>query len=181
MIDIMMMIGPFPFGINTAAYDALSRTSSWRWKSQARVGRAPALQFVGPDAQSITLSGIILPAFRGGLGQVAAMRDVADTGEPQLLVDGRGFVLGDWVIKSIDEREGAHLSHGAPQRIEFSMTLEEYGEDQTPSLAIAAAPASIATDATGGQTGGRSGAASAEAGAQAAATPLILRFEEGPQ
>lgn len=40
---VMMSVGPFRFSINTAAYDELERSSSWRVASIDRLGARPAL------------------------------------------------------------------------------------------------------------------------------------------
>ncbi|TIM92331.1 MAG: phage tail protein, partial [Mesorhizobium sp.] len=43
----MMGLGPFRFSLSTAAYQALERSDEYRWVSQDRIGRHPAMQFVG--------------------------------------------------------------------------------------------------------------------------------------
>ncbi len=68
----MMALGEYRFSIDTAAYQQLQRTTEYRWQSQARVGRLPAQQYVGPGSDSITLNGIIHPYYKGGLKQLDA-------------------------------------------------------------------------------------------------------------
>lgn len=125
---VMMALGDFRFGLDTAAYQELSRSNSWRWPSVERIGARPALQFVGPGEDTITLNGQIYPHFRGGLGQLAAMRKEADKGEPLMLVDGRGIVWGKFVITDLRETQGTFFSNGAPRCQEFDLTLQAYGE-----------------------------------------------------
>ncbi len=36
--DAMMMLGHYPFMLNTAAYTGLRPTASWRWARQDRIG-----------------------------------------------------------------------------------------------------------------------------------------------
>lgn len=127
--DVMMAVGDFRFSINTAAYEELSRSASYRWVSQARVGRRPAQQYVGPGEETLRLSGRVYPHFRGGLGQIKAMRDIAETGEPQLIVDGLGYVSGLWVIKQVTEGQTRIDGEGIPRRQDFSLELARYGED----------------------------------------------------
>ncbi|MCL6285588.1 phage tail protein, partial [Ruegeria sp. 2012CJ41-6] len=67
MSNVMMMLGAYPFMLDTAAYQRLSRVSSYRWKQQDRIGRKPAQHYVGPGADRITLRGEILPHWKGGL------------------------------------------------------------------------------------------------------------------
>lgn len=125
----MMSIGPYDFSIDTAAYQNLKRGASWRWAAQELIGRKSERQFVGADAQTLDFDGIILPAFRGGPFQIDAMRDLGDSGEPQLLVDGLGYVWGDWVIEKIDETQREFTQDGVARAIAFTMTLTEYGDN----------------------------------------------------
>lgn len=126
---VMMALGAFRFGVNRANYQHFTRSASWRWEAQARVGRRPALQFLGPGTDEITLEGVIYPHFKGGLRQVEMMRLVADQGQPLILVDGLGWVWERWVIVSIEERKSLFMSDGAPRKIEFTMSLSAYGSD----------------------------------------------------
>lgn len=125
---VMMALGDFRFGIDTAAYQDLSRTNSWRWATVDRVGARPATQFVGPGEDSVNMSGKVYPHFRGGLGQLAAMRALADKGEPQMMVDGTGQVWGKYVITDIREGQSTFFSNGAPRCQDFDITLQAYGD-----------------------------------------------------
>ncbi|WP_107497939.1 phage tail protein [Thalassobius sp. I31.1] len=130
MTKVMMLLGFYPFMLDTAAYQQLKRTSTYRWKQQDRIGRKPAQQYVGPGADQITLSGEILPHWKGGYQQLDMMRLQASRGKPLILLEGYGgFVLGDWVILRIDETKSELMADGSPRVIKFSMTLKEYGGD----------------------------------------------------
>lgn len=127
---VMMALGSFRFGVNRAGYQSFSRSASWRWEAQDRLGRAPALQYLGPGSDEITLEGVIYPHFRGGLRQVELMRLVAGTGQPMGLVDGLGWVWERWVIATVEERKSLFLTDGAPRKIEFTLGLRAYGSDR---------------------------------------------------
>lgn len=130
MTKVMMMLGAYPFMLETAAYQQLKRISTYRWKQQDRIGRKPAQQFLGAGADRITLQGEILPHWKGGYDQLNLMRAQAARGEPLVLLEGYGgFVLGDWVILRIEETKGELMADGSPRVISFSMTLKEYGDD----------------------------------------------------
>ncbi|RJF82341.1 phage tail protein [Azospirillum cavernae] len=124
-----MGLGDFRFEIGTAAYQKLQRTQGFRWEKQDRIGRAPALQFTGPDLIAVELEGTIYTAFKGGLGQVLKMRELAAKGEPQDLVDGTGKVWGPYVILDVAETQSVFLADGRPRRIDFTVKLQEYGQD----------------------------------------------------
>jgi hypothetical protein len=127
---VMLALGEFRFEIETAAYQKLSLNQSWRWPEQARINRDPALQFVGRNTDEISLDGVIYPGFKGGLEQVEAMRDLADKGKPQPLVDGLGRVWGPWVITDISDTRSVLTDNGQPRKIDFSLKLKAYGEDE---------------------------------------------------
>lgn len=127
---VMMALGLFQFGMNGANYQTFRRAAAYRWQPLNRVGRTPAMQFMGPDTQEITLSGVIYPHFKGGLRQVELMRLAAAQGEPMILVDGLGWVWERWVVVSIEETKTLLMSDGAPRKIEFTLTLQSYGMDR---------------------------------------------------
>ena len=127
---IMLALGEFRFEIATAAYQKLAYSQSWRWPEQARITREPALQFMGKNAAEIDLEGVIYPSFKGGLGQIEAMRTLADAGRPQQLVDGLGRIWGAWVITEIGDTRTVFADDGQPRKLEFRIKLKAYGEDQ---------------------------------------------------
>lgn len=132
MRTYMARLGNYQFGIDTAAFQDLQRVSTYKWQAKDRIGRAPAQQNTGRGADTITLQGVIYPHYRGGLGQIAAMRAQAAAGEPLPLIyafETAGQYCGLWCITSIEESRTVFFDNGAPRQIEFSLTLVEYGED----------------------------------------------------
>lgn len=127
---VMMALGAFRFGVLGGSYQQLTRTARYRWEGQDRIGRDPAQQFLGPGAEEIHLEGIILPHYRGGLHQVEAMRLIARTGQPLMLVDGLGWVWQRWVITDVTEVKSVLFADGTPRKIEFRVALRSYGEDR---------------------------------------------------
>lgn len=139
-MDVLITLGDgnaqFRFAIDTAAYQSLQRRTEWRWPAQDRLWNDPARQFTGKGNDEITLEGVILPAFRGGIGQIRAMRELADaalrdgsSARPLLLVTGYGDVLGEWVITGIEEEQPAIGPSGAPLEQRFRLTLAAYARD----------------------------------------------------
>lgn len=132
---VMMQLGGFQFGINTAAFQTLARSNEWRWPSQDRFGKPPVLQHVGQGAETITLPGVIYPEWRGGLGQLDAMRAQAGKGEPLTMVDGKGTAMGLWAIERIDEKQAVFAASGTPRKVEFTLQLRRFFEADGNSLA----------------------------------------------
>lgn len=128
--SLLGKLGDFNFEPNSAMFSKLDRDSSYRWVTIELFGQLPAKQFLGPDSEKITLTGKIYPHFRGGLGQMARLREMANSGKPYLwiMTDSKiGQNLGWWVIKSIKESRTLFLDNGVPQLIEFTVELEQYG------------------------------------------------------
>lgn len=145
MTKVMMILGPYPFMLRTAAPGTIARRSEYRWAKQDRIGRKPAHQFMGGGADEITLTGEILPHFMGGFAQIDAMRALAKRGKPLLLVSGRGDVLGDWVITGIEQEDGDLWADGAPRVTNFVMKISEYGGDRGGIRALISAISAIQT------------------------------------
>ncbi|MBZ9850130.1 phage tail protein [Mesorhizobium sp. CA14] len=128
-MSTMMGLGPFRFSLSTAAYQSLERSDEFRWVAQERIGREPAAQFIGPGQTTFALSGTIYPHFRGGWGQVEAMRAIAKTGAPQMLVSGLGRIFGLFYIENVSETQTIFWDNGAPRKQEFNLDLKSYGAD----------------------------------------------------
>ena len=129
MIGIMLSLGGFQFCISTAAYQAFSHSTGYRWQGQERFGQLPAMQYTGPGEDSITLSGDIYPSFAGGLHQIDSMRYYASQGTPLLMVDGNGYIWGRWVIQSIEENKEVFFSDGTARKQTFNLKITRYAED----------------------------------------------------
>ncbi|MCO1333143.1 phage tail protein [Microbulbifer sp. OS29] len=129
MSETMMALGRYRFSIDSAAYQELKHSQAYRWQAQERLQRRPAMQFLGAGEESIEFSGVIYPHFKGGLKQLDAMRIEASKGQPLLLVDGLGFVWGQWVITQIDEGQSFFQGNGQPLKQSFQLKLVNYGAD----------------------------------------------------
>ena len=127
---VMMALGKYRFSVQSAAYNELKRVTPFRWKSVDRAGRRPSLEYMGPGKETIEISGIIIPSYRGGLRQLDAMRAEAARGKPLNLTGGLGHVWGLWCIESIEETQTLFHSGGAPRKQSFRLTLSAYGKDR---------------------------------------------------
>lgn len=138
--DVQMQLGSFQFGVSAAAYQELNRTTEHTWAGQPRFGKLDALQYTGPGQDSITLPGVIYPEYRGGFFQLEILRSMAASGEPQLLMDGVGTVLGMWIIERVEERQAIFAAAGLPRRQNFVIQLRKFGEASAELLSTVAAP-----------------------------------------
>lgn len=140
MAETMMGLGDYRFSVDTAAYQEFQRTTDYRWPKQERIGQAPARQFIGLGDDTITLTGVVYPTHRGGLGQLNSMRALAGQGVPQILVSGTGEVLGKFVIEGVDESGTIFFANGAPRRQSFTLKLGRYFEDDAGKAAYVTRP-----------------------------------------
>jgi len=128
MASVMLKLGDFAFGVDTAAYQQLTRVTEYRWASQERIGKGPALQPVGPGGDSLNMDGTIFPSYRGGTGQLEEMRAEAGKFRPLILVDGRGFVHGRWVIERVEEGQENFAQRGAARKQTFRLQIRKYDD-----------------------------------------------------
>ncbi|REC94893.1 hypothetical protein C8D72_1722 [Kushneria indalinina DSM 14324] len=131
---MLMALGMFVFQTSSVPYQELQRRTEWRHASQSRVGDRPAYQFIGPGADTITLSGTLLPEFTGGRVDLDEIRDMADQGRAWPLVEGTGRQYGLWVITGVDETSSTLYRDGAAAKIEFSLTLEHVDDERTDMI-----------------------------------------------
>lgn len=132
---VMLQLGAFQFGINTAAHQGLNRSDGWRWPAQERIGQEAALQHIGPAETTITLDGVIFPEWRGGFGQLDAMGGQAGWGAA-----GAGQCVGE---KAAEPGGGfARRKHGpvrakrATRGLPFLLKTGAGEESRTPDLRI---------------------------------------------
>lgn len=138
MSEPMMRLGSFTFSLETAAYQEFQRATEYTWASQARFGQDDALQSTGNGPDNITLPGVVFPEFRGGTGQLDALRALAAQKLPQTLIDGRGRILGEWVITNVDERGDTFAAAGVARRMEFNIKLRRFQEEEVTGLVAVA-------------------------------------------
>lgn len=125
----LFQLGSFQFDLPNGVPQSLERTAEYRWESQERLLRDPALQFVGPGSQAITLDGVLFPGFTGRQTTIETLRELAAKGEPQMLSDGIGRVYGKWAITSLREGLGTFAPGGGARQISFTVNLSRYVED----------------------------------------------------
>ncbi|PHM49202.1 phage tail protein [Xenorhabdus miraniensis] len=120
---MMAALGLFVFMLKTTPYQSFQHKQSWRHAFNSRVGARPAWQFIGPDNDTVTLSGELYPELTGGSLSLTALKLMADSGKAWSFIDGSGVIYGMFVIESIDETKTEFMSGGAARKISFTLTL----------------------------------------------------------
>jgi phage protein U len=132
-----MTLGSVVFHLDTAAYQKFQRRTEFRWESQQRLALpniptsgGPALEYISPGTDSINLDGVIYPDVMGDRNSVNIIRIAAYSGSPLPLImfnGWTGYVLGLWIIESVEETHEAFAPGGAPRKIDFKLSLKFYG------------------------------------------------------
>ncbi|MBB4268113.1 phage tail protein [Roseospira visakhapatnamensis] len=125
----LMTLGLFTFQTDTVPFADMARDSSWRWPSQDRAGAAPAYQYTGPGADTLTLSGTLMPEVTGGPVHLDTLRRMASEGKAWLLMDGQGRRRGTWVVSSVRETRTHMMNDGTPRKVDFTLSLTRYSDD----------------------------------------------------
>ncbi|CNE12025.1 phage tail protein [Yersinia kristensenii] len=125
---MMMAFGMFVFMLQTVPYQDFQHQMAWRHPSNARIGKRPSSQFLGPDEESITLSGVLYPELTGGKASLMALQLMAETGKAWSLIEGNGAIHGMFVIESLSRTKSIFFSDGSARKIEFTLTLKRTDE-----------------------------------------------------
>ncbi|PHM30145.1 phage tail protein [Xenorhabdus innexi] len=131
---MMAALGLFVFMLKTTPYQSFQHKQNWRHAFNSRVGARPAWQFIGPDNDTITLTGDLYPELTGGSLSLTALKLMADSGKAWSLIDGSGSIYGMFVIESIDETKTEFMSGGTPRKISFTLTLRRVDNDLSEML-----------------------------------------------
>lgn len=132
MAEPLMGVGPYRFRIAGLNYQSLDRQFEYRWKPQERVGRRPAMQFLGPGLEKVVLKGILYPKdprLGNGFAQLENMRREAMSGVPRGVASNLGRYYGLWCITKIHDVQSYFHKDGTPRKVEFDIELTAYGAD----------------------------------------------------
>lgn len=157
---MMMTLGMFVFMLKTVPYQELQLQRSWRFPANSRVGVRPSLQFLGPDNDTLTLSGVLLPEITGGRLTLYALEQIAELGRAWPLIEGSGTIYGMFVIESLSQAKAEFFSNGECRRIEFTLTLKRADEslaDMFGSLSDQLTAMQSAASATAGRMAAAAG------------------------
>ena len=128
---MLIQLGEFQFSINTVAYKEVERISTYRFAEHEVVGAYNRLQPVGPDNETIRMTGSYFSDLRtliGGNTQdpFKTIRDMANKQLPLQLQSEDGKNHGYWVIYDFNVRSNNFLKQGA-LNAEFTLQLKYFG------------------------------------------------------
>ncbi|MBR9779808.1 MAG: phage tail protein [Rhodospirillales bacterium] len=131
---MLLSLGLFVFQLRTMPYEELKRSTEYRWASNNRFGKAPAHQFLGEGEDDLTITGKLMPELTGGPVHLDKLREMAASGKAWILTAGNGDVLGKWFIQRIEDNRSHFISNGDARKIEFTISLKRYGNDDNGQL-----------------------------------------------
>lgn len=126
---MMLTLGLFVFMLDTLPYQQLQRQMAWRHASNSRVGTTPASQFLGRDADKVTIEGVLLPELTGGTLSLALLEAMADEGTAWPLIEGTGTLYGMFVVENLSQTKTVFFQDGAARKIEFQLGLKRVDEN----------------------------------------------------
>ena len=122
---MLMALDMFAFEIGTLPYQELQRSWEWRHGKSDRFGVRPAIQFIGPGAETVELAGALYPGEGiGAYSSIDTIREMADKGDAYTLVSGVGEVLGDFIIGKLTMKQELFFVDGAPRKSDFRLALD---------------------------------------------------------
>lgn len=132
---MMMILGMFPFSLQTTPYQSANKANTWRHVKNDRVGKSPRYQYIGPDEEPITLSGTLYPEISGGDVSLVTLETMAFSGKAWPLIEGTGRIYGMYVIESLTQNRAEFFSDGKAMKIDFTLSLKRVSEDVREQLA----------------------------------------------
>lgn len=137
MDDVLIALGDNIFYAVHPSFETFKNELELDWHAQRRLSRRPALQFLGPGEESLTLNGVLYPErFGNGEDLLAGLRADALAGNqlPLIEIDEStliGTPLDDlFVITKIGNTKEQYGVAG-PRKISFDLELKCYGSDMT--------------------------------------------------
>lgn len=132
---MMMILGMFPFSLQTTPYQTSNKANTWRHVKNDRVGKSPRYQYIGPDEEPITLSGTLYPEISGGDVSLTTLETMAYTGRAWPLIEGTGKIYGMYVIDGLTQNRTEFFQDGKARKIDFTLSLKKVSEDIREKLA----------------------------------------------
>jgi phage protein U len=148
MAIALMSLGDHKFYVplpqsDTPGYEFFVRDTSYVWIPQGRLNKPLAWQYTGAGEDVIIIEGKLFPHHFGGISTMAALRQSADAGKVMQLIryypveDGNGGIiqgitaqmLGSYMIRRVKTAEQKISSVGLAHKIDFSLELAAYGDD----------------------------------------------------
>lgn len=136
---MLAALGKFIFRLQSAPFQELQQQIAWRHPSNSRVLARPAHQFIGPDEETVTLAGLLLPELTGGWSNIEELKAMGNTGQSYPLIAGDGTIQGMFIIESLNTTRSTFFADGTARKIDFTLNLKRVDDSVLISNPIAKA------------------------------------------
>ena len=134
---MLASLGLFVFEPFKVAFDELQQKINYRYGTGNAVGVRPRMQYIGPDNDTISFSGVVYPELAGSnVASIDELIAMGNTGKTYALLDGTGRFYGMFYIESINRNQSHLLTNGSPRKIGFDITLKLQDDSDRESVAV---------------------------------------------
>ncbi|MER9625059.1 MULTISPECIES: phage tail protein [unclassified Mesorhizobium] len=105
--------------------DTHSRETTHDYAEKPVVGAMPPLEDVGVGAETLSVSGRLIPSKLGGLGTLEILRRAQLTGAPQLVTRGDGSVFGFYNVLSVNDEHTFLDRDGVGQVVDITVKMQK--------------------------------------------------------
>lgn len=134
---MLASLGLFVFEPFKVGFDELQQKINYRYGTGNAVGVRPRMQYIGPDNDTISFSGVVYPELAGSnVASIDELIAMGNTGKTYALLDGTGRFYGMFYIESINRNQSHLLTNGSPRKIGFDITLKLQDDSNRESVAV---------------------------------------------
>lgn len=134
---MLASLGLFVFEPFKVAFDELQQKINYRYGTGNAVGVRPRMQYIGPDNDTISFSGVVYPELAGSnVASIDELIAMGNTGKTYALLDGTGRFYGMFYIESINRNQSHLLTNGSPRKIGFDISLKLQDDSNRESVAV---------------------------------------------
>lgn len=134
---MLASLGLFVFEPFKVAFDELQQKINYRYGTGNAVGVRPRMQYIGPDNDTISFSGVVYPELAGSnVASIDELIAMGNTGKTYALLDGTGRFYGMFYIESINRNQSHLLTNGSPRKIGFDISLKLQDDSDRESVAV---------------------------------------------
>lgn len=134
---MLASLGLFVFEPFKVAFDELQQKINYRYGTGNAVGVRPRMQYIGPDNDTISFSGVVYPELAGSnVASIDELIAMGNTGKTYALMDGMGRFYGMFYIESINRNQSHLLTNGSPRKIGFDISLKLQDDNNREAVAV---------------------------------------------